>query len=81
MSNFRCRHPPVRKLEALTTTDHNPYPERVLALEAEGITTSDAQAVADAELMGAKPMGARQRDARPLPRSAVPASVPAAAAR
>lgn len=38
-------------------TDHtDPYPERVLALEAEGMTTSDAQAVADAELMGAKPM-------------------------
>lgn len=34
----------------------DPYPERVLALEAEGMTTSDAQAVADAELMGAKPM-------------------------
>lgn len=38
-------------------TDHtDPYPERVIALEAEGMTTSDAQAVADAELMGAKLM-------------------------
>jgi hypothetical protein len=44
-------------LEVLLMPDHtDPYPERVLALEAEGMTTSDAQAVADAELMGAKLM-------------------------
>jgi hypothetical protein len=54
------------ELEVLAMTNHtDPYPERVLALEAEGMTTSDAQAVADAELMGAKPM--RRKGMRPVP--------------
>jgi hypothetical protein len=49
-------------LEVLVMTNHtDPYPERVLALEAEGMTTSDAQAVADAELMGAKSMRRKAR--------------------
>lgn len=54
-------------------TDHtDPYPERVLALEAEGMTTSDAQAVADAELMGAKPLATPSGPGRPPRRKRSP---------
>lgn len=40
----------------MKTNHTDPDLQRILALEAEGMTTSDAQAVIMAEEMGAKPM-------------------------